>query len=45
MNHWQILQGDVRDRLAELPAGSVRCCVLSANVPSPEGEQPERKAA
>lgn len=29
MNHWRILQGDVRDRLADLEAGSVRCCVTS----------------
>jgi DNA modification methylase len=29
MNHWRILQGDVRDRLADLPAGSARCCVTS----------------
>lgn len=27
--HWQVRQGDVRDRLAELPAQSVQCCVTS----------------
>lgn len=26
---WQILQGDVLDRLRELPAESVQCCVTS----------------
>jgi DNA modification methylase len=29
MTNWQILHGDVRDKLAELPAGSVQCCVTS----------------
>jgi DNA modification methylase len=29
VNHWRILHGDVRNRLAELEAGSVRCCVTS----------------
>ena len=29
MNHWRILQGDVRARLAEIETGSVRCCVTS----------------
>jgi DNA modification methylase len=29
MNSWRIMQGDVRDRLADLSAGSVRCCVTS----------------
>jgi DNA modification methylase len=29
VNSWRILQGDVRDRLADLEAGSVRCCVTS----------------
>jgi DNA modification methylase len=27
--HWRILTGDVREKLAELPAGSVQCCVTS----------------
>jgi DNA modification methylase len=26
---WRVLVGDVRDKLAELPAGSVQCCVTS----------------
>lgn len=29
MNSWRILHGDVRERLADLQAGSVRCCVTS----------------
>ena len=29
MNTWQILSGDARTRLAELPAGAARCCVTS----------------
>jgi DNA modification methylase len=29
VNHWRILSGDVRERLATLPAGSARCCVTS----------------
>lgn len=29
MNNWRILVGDVRDRLSELEAGSVQCCVTS----------------
>jgi DNA modification methylase len=29
MNTWRVLCGDVRERLAELPAGSARCCVTS----------------
>lgn len=29
MSTWRILVGDVRERLAELPDGSVRCCVTS----------------
>ena len=29
MNSWRILHGDVRERLADLEAGSVRCCVTS----------------
>jgi DNA modification methylase len=29
MNNWRVMQGDVRERLAELPAQSVRCCVTS----------------
>lgn len=29
MDDWQILVGDVRERLTEIPDGSVRCCVTS----------------
>lgn len=29
MTDWQILTGDVRQRLADIPDGSVRCCVTS----------------
>lgn len=29
MTTWQVLVGDVRERLAELPDGSVQCCVTS----------------
>jgi DNA modification methylase len=29
MSSWRVELGDVRERLAELPAGSVRCCVTS----------------
>jgi DNA modification methylase len=29
MNQWRILQGDARERMADLDAGSVRCCVTS----------------
>ena len=29
MNTWRILCGDVREKLAQLPAGAARCCVTS----------------
>jgi DNA modification methylase len=29
MTDWQILTGDVRERLADIPDGTVRCCVTS----------------
>ncbi len=29
MTTWQILVGDVREKLAEIPAGSVQTCVTS----------------
>lgn len=29
MTNWEILTGDVRQRLADIPDGSVRCCVTS----------------
>lgn len=29
MSDWEILTGDVRQRLADIPDGSVRCCVTS----------------
>jgi DNA modification methylase len=29
MNTWRVMTGDVRERLAELPASSARCCVTS----------------
>lgn len=29
MQTWRVLTGDVREKLAELPDGSVQCCVTS----------------
>lgn len=29
MTHWRILHGDVRDRLKDIPAGSVQACITS----------------